>query len=100
MAMEMWMVAAYWRIHKMVDLVWGLASSWHSVCTHLMNCVNSHNGLTTTTAPFISIITCIIHLTLLLLYFNTEYALAGSPSVLYLHVLQKTIFGDKWHWKE
>ena len=29
---------------KSFGLVWGLAATWHSVCIHQMNRVNSRNG--------------------------------------------------------
>ena len=35
---------------KSVGLVWGLAATWHSVCIHRMNRVNSHNVLATSSS--------------------------------------------------
>jgi len=34
-----------------VGLVWGLVPTWHLVCIHRMNRVNSHNGFFMMTAP-------------------------------------------------
>ena len=37
----MWMIVSYSQTHSCAH---GLETTWHSVCSHQMNCVNSRNG--------------------------------------------------------